>query len=138
MPCCEALKNEEKVDDAIVVFVSKARNSKNMRVVGFYKNATVYRYRHVMSFANGYEQEYLFEAPKEDCVVLPYTSRFSDSAWYVPSSTSKYSDFGFGRANVWFGGGKNASNKEKDYVRKMIHSIMNYSGENWIGKAGVV
>lgn len=137
MPGCEALKYEEKVEDAIVVFVSKARNSKNMRVVAFYKNATVYRHRHVMTFENGYEQEYLFEARKEDCVVLPYTTRFSDSAWYVPSSTSKYSDFGFGRANVWFGGGKNASGKEKEYVEKMIYSVTNYAGENWIGKCGV-
>ena len=138
IPGCESMKHEEKVEDVIVVFVSKSRCSKNMRVVGFYKNATVYRHRHIMTIENDYEQEYLFEAKKEDCVVLPYTTRFSDSAWYVPSSTSKYSDFGFGRANVWFGGGKNASDKEKDYVKKMICSVTNYVGDNWIEKGGVV
>ena len=77
MPGCEAMKKEEMINDALVVFVSKARDSKNMRVAGFYKNATVFRYPHHMTFENGYEQEYMFEAKKEDCVVLPYTTRFS-------------------------------------------------------------
>lgn len=136
MPGCESVKKEKQINDVIVVFVSKARDSKNMRVVGFYKNATVFRYPHQMSFENGYVQEYMFEARKEDCVVLPYTTRFSGSSWYVPNSTSKYSDFGFGRSNVWFAGGKGASNQEKEYVERMIHSIESYQGENWIEKGG--
>lgn len=136
MPGCEYMKKEEQIDDAIVVFVSKARDSKNMRVAGFYRNATVFRYPHYMNFEDGYQQEYMFEANKEDCVVLPYTTRFSDSSWYVPSSTSKYSDFGFGRSNVWFAGGKGASDQEKEYVERMISSVESYNGENWMGKGG--
>lgn len=136
MPGCESMNKEEQINGAIVVFVSKASGSKSMRVVGFYKNATVFRYPHQMSFGNGYVQEYMFEARKEDCVVLPYTTRFSGSSWYVPSSTSKYSDFGFGRSNVWFAGGEGASNQEKEYVERMIHSIESYQGENWIEKGG--
>ena len=136
MPGCEAMKKEEQINDAIVIFVSKARNSKNMRVVGFYKNATVFRYPHCMTFGDGYQQEYMFEAKKEDCVVLPYMTRFSNSEWYVPSSTSKYSNFGFGRSNVWFAGGSGASDQEKKYVERMIHSVDSFQGENWLGKGG--
>ena len=60
------MKKEEQIDDAIVVFVSKARDSKNMRVAGFYRNATVFRYPHYIDVEDGYQQEYRFEANKED------------------------------------------------------------------------
>ncbi|MDE7122002.1 MAG: hypothetical protein K2O42_07570 [Oscillospiraceae bacterium] len=44
---CETFKNEEFVDNVIVVFCSTPDNDKSraMRVVGFYKNATVYRHQ---------------------------------------------------------------------------------------------
>ena len=130
---CEAYKKEEQVEGVTVVFVSKSSRAKTMRVVGFYKNATVYRYPHFMDFGNDYEQMYWFEAKKEDCVVLPYSTRFSNSEWYVPRSVSKQ-DFGMGRSQVWYAGGKGASEKELAYVERMIVSTENYSGENWIDK----
>ena len=40
---CKGMKDALSVDNVIVVFCSKAHNSKTMRVVGFYKNATVFR-----------------------------------------------------------------------------------------------
>jgi len=132
MPGCSAMKEAEEIHGVIVIFVSKAKESKTMRVVGFYKNATIFRYPRQMTIDDGYFQEYLCEARKENCVVLPYSTRFSDSKWYVPNSTVTYSDFGFGRSNVWFGGGKGASIKEKEYVERMISSIESYQGENWI------
>ena len=134
IPGCEALKHEDSIDGVTVIFVSKALTSKSMRVVGFYKDAVVYRYPHYMNFSGGYCQEYQFEARKENCVVLPYSERFSKSEWYVPASTSKYSDFGFGRSNVWFAGSKGASKKECGYVERMLASIDNYQGENWMDR----
>lgn len=128
---CEACKKEEACEGVTVVFVSKSNRAKSMRVVGFYKNAIVYRYPHFMEFENGYEQMYWFEAKKEDCVVLPYTTRFSSSNWYVPRSTAK-NEFGFGRFSVWYAAGKGASTKEIEYVEKMIKSIDEYNGENWM------
>lgn len=130
---CEACKKEESCEGVAVVFVSKSSRAKSMRVVGFYKNATVYRYPHFMEFDGGYEQMYWFEARKEDCVVLPYSTRFESSAWFVPNSTAK-DEFGFGRSQVWYAGGKGASKKELEYVERMIQSIDSYQGENWIEK----
>ena len=49
---CEALKKENIVHNVIVVFCSKAPNSSTMRVVGFYKNATVYRDAQFAEFAD--------------------------------------------------------------------------------------
>ena len=136
MPGCKLLKNEEEIKDVTVVFVSKALGSKTMRVVGFYKNATAFRHPHYMIFDNDYEQQYMFEAAKENCVVLPYSTRFSSSNWYVPSSTTSGNSFGFGRANVWYAGGEGASPEEMQYVERMINSIDSYTGENWIEKGG--
>ena len=134
IPGCEAFKHEDAVEGVTVVFVSRALSSKNMRVVGFYKDAVVYRYPQFMEFSGGYCQQYQFEAQKENCVLLPYSERFSNSEWYVPSSTSKYSDFGFGRSHAWFAGSKGASEKECQYVEKMLSAIDNYQGENWMGR----
>ena len=134
MPGCKLLKDEEKLEGVTVVFVSKAVGAKSMRVVGFYKNAIAYRYPRYMEFENGYEQEYLFEARRENCVVLPYTTRFGSSNWYVPSSTSKGSKFGFGRANVWYAGGEGASEKEIEYAERMLDSIETYDGDNWMNR----
>lgn len=130
---CEACKKEESCEGVTVVFVSKSNRAKSMRVVGYYKNATVYRYPHVMEFESGYEQTYWFEAKKEDCVILPYHTRFSFANWYVPKSTEKNA-FGFGRSQVWYAAEKGSSLKEIEYVEKMIQSIDEYDGENWMEK----
>lgn len=134
IPGCEALKHEEAAYGVTVIFVSKAVSSKSMRVVGFYKDAIAYRFPHHMEFEDNYCQEYLFEARKENCVLLPYSERFSSSQWYVPASTSKYAEFGFGRSHVWFAGSKGASEKECDYVERMLSAIDNYQGKNWMNR----
>ena len=130
---CEAYKKEESCEGVTVVFVSKSNRAKSMRIVGFYKNATVYRYPHFMRFESGYEQMYWFEAKKEDCVILPYHTRFASSNWYVPNSTAKDA-FGFGRSQIWYAAGSGASQKEIEYVQKVLKSIDEYDGENWMDK----
>lgn len=130
---CEDCKKEESCEGVTVVFVSKSSRAKSMRVVGFYRNATVYRYPHFMEFENGYEQMYWFEAKKEDCVLLPYSTRFGSSSWYVPNSTAR-DDFGFGRSQIWYAAGKGASDREIEYVEKMLKSIDEYDGDNWMNK----
>ena len=130
---CEACKSEASCEGVTVVFVSKSSRAKSMRVVGFYKNAIVYRNPQFMEFDNGYEQMYWFEARKEDCVILPYSTRFGSSEWYVPKSTGN-ADFGFGRSSIWYAGGKGASEKELEYVERMLQSIDAYHGENWMDK----
>lgn len=130
---CEACKKEETCEGVTVVFVSKSSGAKTMRVIGFYKNAIVYRYPHFMDFEDGYEQMYWFEAKKEDCVILPYSTRFGSNNWFVPNSTAK-DEFGFGRSQIWYAGSKGASKKEIEYVEKMLHSIEEYNGDNWMNK----
>ena len=133
---CEAMKNEAKVNDVIVVFCSKPLNGKTMRVVGFYKHATVFRdyKRCTFSSDDGKEdvQYYCFIAEKKDCVLLPYGKRFTDGSWFVPTSGKMGSSFGYGHSNIWFAGSNTDNQDEIRYVNKMIESIENYSGENMI------
>lgn len=131
---CNLLKNEDAANNVYIVFVSKAFGSKTMRVVGFYKNATVYREPQFLFIDESYEQQYQFEALKENCILLPYSERHKGSKWFVPASSSKYQKFGFGRFNLWYAGGLGASKEEIEYVEQMIKSIDTYDGANWMDK----
>lgn len=136
---CELMKDADSIDDVTVVFCSKAKNSDSMRVVGFYKHATVYRRVQDIEFdcpdGGTYYQDYSFVADAEDCVLLPYKERHSSSKWIVPTSRKGGSTFGFGRSNFWFASGSSTPDKERAYVEKMIESIDTYEGDNWVWRA---
>lgn len=127
---CELAKNQESVDGVTVVWCAKGEGRTSTRVVGFYKNATAYRYPQFADFENGFCQQFNFIAKKEDCVLLPINERYTKSEWYVPMSGKNGYEFGFGRSNVWFANGENGSLKERDYVEKVLEAIENYSGRN--------
>lgn len=135
---CKSMKSAEKIDSVIVVFCSKAPGSKYQRVVGFYKNATVFRYPQYLDFeddeGNIYCQEFNFIAKAGDCVLLPYNVRHTKAQWYVPSSRKTNDNFGFGRSNLWYGEGYEKDPALRDYMERMIKSIEEYDGENWIYK----
>ena len=130
------MKDALSVDNVIVVFCSKAHNSKTMRVVGFYKNATAFRDYQECVFpsedGNDYVQSYSFLAEKKDCVLLPYQERFRTGDWFVPTSGKMGYSFGYGHNNIWFAGSNTYNMDEINYVNKMIESIENYNGENMI------
>lgn len=135
---CSGMKNEEVVDKVHVVFCSKAEGDTSMRVVGFYKNATVYRMHQYADFLQEDgtidTQEYSFIAKKEDCVLLPYQERHKGNRWFVPSAQTAKFDYGFGRSNIWYANGYQENEKLKDYLNRMIDSIETYNGENLIEK----
>ena len=133
---CNALKNEEKAEGVTVVWCAKPDKNLNIRVMGFYKNATVFRRVQTMEFENDYIQCYSFVADKKDCVLLPYQERCSNNQWYVPMSGKNNSTFGFGRAGIWYGGNNTDNEKEIQFVERMIESTENYDGENWIERYG--
>ena len=132
---CSGLKNEDCVEGVTVVWCAKTRGS-NIRVVGFYKNAKVYRNSQFAEFDTGYIQQYNFVADKKDCVLIPYSDRNSKSEWYVPTSGKNNSTFGFGRSSIWYGGSKTEDKKEIEFVEKMLENTEKYDGENWIDVRG--
>ena len=136
---CEGCKKADAVEGVTVVWCAKTANSQNTRVVGFYKNATVYRYPQQIEFIddNGevsYLQQFNFIAKKEDCVLLPRHDRYTKSEWYIPLSGKHGYDFGFGRSNIWFANSKEKNHDEHEFVERMIKSIDNYKGKNLINE----
>ena len=121
---CKLMKNEPSVDGVLVVWCAASR------VVGWYKNATVYRYDHEERYTeDSGNSVYLFynvEANAEDCVLLPEKTR-RNLQWYVPHVNKEGATFGFGQANVWYAQDESA----RDYVKKMTKQIFKYSGDNW-------
>lgn len=83
-------KNSASIGNVLVVFCAKPDNGPNV-IVGWYKNATVYRRR--PSYMG---RDYNIEADKNDCFLLPEKER----RFHVPRA--KKDGFGFGQANIWY------------------------------------
>lgn len=128
---CGALKNEETVDDVLVVWCA-TRVEGDTTVVGWYKNATVFRHLQdwTMIFEDGSEEErgYNVIAESRNCTLLPEGER-NRNIWSVPSARYTKS-FGFGQAMVWYP----TEDTAKLYLEKLIHNIESYNGDNWIDK----
>lgn len=115
-------KHDDAEDGVLVVWC--ATRDKNMpRVVGWYKNATVYRDYRVCTFTDGYEQYYNVIAKVKDCVLVPWTQR-GLLEWEAP--TAKKYGFGFGQSMQWYADEPEA----QDYVRSLIEKIEKYNGAN--------
>lgn len=104
-------KNKECIHDVLVVFCAKPENGHTV-IVGWYKNATVFRHR---PHYNG--RFYNIQAAAKDCYLLPEAERNK----YVPRA--KQDGYGFGQSNVWY-----ASSPEcKDYVESVIQYIEDHT-----------
>lgn len=133
---CEPYKKEKEVDDVLVVYCAKYPESlvQETYVVGWYQHATVYRYYETLEFSDGnggiYYQDYNAIAKKENCVLLPRSSRRKSNIWRVPRKNSGVS-YGFGQANVWFVSGREENVYLDIFLNKLVKQIEEYDGENW-------
>ena len=117
---CSLMKNADYVDDVLVVWCS-TYEPKKYRVVGWYKNATLYRYH--QNNKNGY---YISCADVGDCVLLPENVRLQNE-WAIPRA--KEDGYGFGQANMWY---PTKYPEAIDWLENLSASISNYTGDNWI------
>lgn len=125
-------KDIEAIDHVLVIWCAKSPKNDFTSVVGWYKNATVYRYYHSVGFESGYVQDYNILAKAEECVLLPTNIRSRKTMWWVPRSAKKSGpSYGFGQANVWFANEK-YNMYEENYLNKIIQLIDNYDGENYM------
>lgn len=129
---CSAMKNEPCVDNVLVVWCAKYNDERGITVVGWYKNATIFRELHNWIYVakDGSESErcYNVYANADDCTLLPYGER-NRHIWTVP--LSKYTrSYGFGQSMVWYPTEPEATN----YIEQLVKSIENYDGENWLDK----
>lgn len=126
---CGSLRKEDYADGVIVVWCAKNPEGKTC-VVGWYQNATVCRFYEVlpMNAEDGSEWERWYNVCClfEDATLLPAAVR-TEEKWAIPRHTAKSSfAYGFGQANIWYASEPAA----EDFVKRMIHQIETYSGEN--------
>lgn len=100
-------KNSTYINNVLVVFCAKPDNGPNV-IVGWYKNATVYRRRPSYMGRN-----FNIEAAKSDCFLVPEKER----RFRVPRA--KQDGYGFGRANIWYAQEANSA----DYIAKVLKYI---------------
>lgn len=128
---CNAMKNEESVEDVLVVWCA-TRIEGDTTVVGWYKNATVFRHLQdwTITFSDGTEEDrnYNVLAATDNCTLLPEGER-NRHIWSVPSARYTKS-FGFGQSMLWYP----TEDTAKTYLEKLLHNIENYGDENWIKK----
>ena len=128
---CDAMKNEECIDDVLVIWCAK-RQKGDVTVVGWYKKASVWRSIQdwIIPFPNGVEENrgYNVQAKSNDCVLLPEPER-NRHIWFVPSAHYTKS-FGFGQSMVWYP----TQPEAKAFVDRLIENINNYAGENWLNE----
>lgn len=99
--------NAEFIDKVLVVFCAKPENGKTV-IVGWYKNARVYRFRPTYK-----DRFYNLEARIEDCVLLDEDAR----TFEFPRA--KKGVFGFGQANIRFADFTNYP----DFMKKVLNYI---------------
>jgi hypothetical protein len=128
--------NAEVVDNVLVVWCAKKEGTENRTVVvGWYKNAKVYRYYQEAIFGDGdeeFHQLYNVVAKAKDCVLLPPGERSRYTKWNVPRKKgSNGPAFGFtANTNIWFAN----EEKAKDYIEKMVERIDDYYDDNYMLK----
>lgn len=92
---CEAFKNEDYVDGVLVIWCA-TRYTNRVSIVGWYKDARVYRMYQELD--DDYNYRYFnIKAKKENCVLIPDNKR-NKHIWDAP--VPKTHTYGFGQALV--------------------------------------
>ena len=122
----------EEAHDVLVVWCALHGSSlqeRYCRIVGWYRNATVFRNYQELEFTQDdgekYIQAYNVIARAENCVLLPMDER--SQRWWAPRK-KKTNAFGFGQANVWYAEEEAAQPR----VKEIIDQIEKYRGQNWL------
>lgn len=125
---CSDLRKDESVEGVLVIWCASSPKG-GSRVVGWYKNATVYRYYEELDVeeddGNEFTRVYNVSAMSCDAVLLPEDEREHD-IWHVPRiNTKRGFPFGFFRSNVWY-----PKENAKDFVKRLRQNIDAYNGQN--------
>lgn len=124
---CSRMKNEEFIEDVLVVWCTTLLSG-GMAVVGWYKNATVFRKPKKDTFTD-VNVYYNVRANAEDCTLIPENMR-TQWKWSVPLKAKKRT-YGFGsRPMIWYPEELEA----KNYLKELVKNIDEYDGENWLYK----
>jgi hypothetical protein len=114
----EECSNDDMLENVLVIWVAKDPFQNKLNIIGWYKNATVYR--NVKLDEN--ENKYNVCAKQADCVLLPINKRHK----IVPKASKSTGSYGIGQSNIWYAKDINA----QKYVKNMLEYINEYNDEN--------
>lgn len=116
-------KNNEYVDGVLVVWVATSEKNET-RIVGWYKNAMVYRsfqYQSLYSDPNE-NLRYNILADAKDCFLLPVGERI----FPIERAAQVGAGMGIGRSNIWYADSEFA---RANIVPKVIQFVEEYKGD---------
>lgn len=119
----DAFKKELWVTGVTVIWCATT-DLNETSVVGWYKNATVFR--EYQAFND--DRFYNVIAQSSDCVLLPESARHRH-IWNVLSKKSTRT-FGFGQSMLWYAQEEEAL----PYLDRLRDNINSYLGENWLNE----
>lgn len=110
----------DRLDGVLVVWVATHPKNGGRRIVGWYKNATVYRELRESKNALRMSYDYNIRASVSNCTRVPSSNR--DSEMSVPHGPGF-----FGRANIWYPNKYMQIPTVKKYIARVLDYIDNYN-----------
>lgn len=111
---------DEEVSDVLVVWTAKRDASSPPTIVGWYKNATVYRqFRYKGAYGIGVEHNYCIVADSKDCYLLPEEKR----RFAIPRAPVAGAGKGMGQSAIWYA---ESSYAQTEFIPRVIEYIENY------------
>lgn len=102
--------NDSKADNVLVIWVAKKpKDNTGAKVVGWYKNATVFRQNQDENIAF-----YNIKAKVEDCILLPVNER----TYPIYRASKIGNGKGFGQSNIWYA--------DKPEAKRIVNGCVNY------------
>lgn len=124
---CGVNKDSNKAENVLVVWVAKKKDEENNRIIGWYKNATVYREFKEFDTLNNLRPVvyYRVKAKVEDSVLLVPVER----NFIMPRANKSEDGVGMGRSNIWYADKKEAKlfiNEVVDYINRFNKKSCNF------------
>lgn len=111
-------KQDDFVDDVLVVWVAQDPDDKKHKIVGWYKKATVYRWYEFDSDNRSFN----CESESNNCILIPHKKRDFE----VPQSKFNPQKFGFGSSQFWYGNGRKGDEESNLYAKKYVDKVIQY------------
>ena len=114
--------NKDFIEGVTVIWV--ATDGKACKIVGWYKNAIMYRnYKNTIGSIQNYDYlQYNFEADVKDCYLIPE----EDRNFVVPRASKNGKGRGMGRSNIWYA---ESSYAKSELIPNVLDYIDNYKGK---------
>ncbi len=119
-------KGKEYIENVTVVFCAKSDILDTTVIVGWYKNATVYRDRKTI-----HGRQYNIKAKVEDSYLIPVINR----TYVIPRAINSDEKIGFGQSGLWYA---NNIEEEKIFALKVKNYIDNYTQEVYLDADRVI